>query len=49
MVGTAFRSLRMFGRPCGDNPAEKVILMTTMWDKISVDKGKEREGELRKN
>ena len=39
----------MFGKLCGDNPAEKVIFVTTMWDKISEDRGKEREGELRKN
>ena len=49
MAGSAFRNLRMFGKLCGDNPAEKVIFVTTMWDKISEDKGKEREAELRQN
>lgn len=48
MAETAFRSLRMFGKLCGENPADKVIFVTTMWDNISKDKGEEREEELRK-
>ena len=35
MSGTTFRNLRMFGKLCGDNPASKVIFVTTMWDKTS--------------
>ena len=36
MSGTTFRNLRMFGKLCGDNPASKVIFVTTMWDKTST-------------
>jgi len=34
--GTTFRNLRMFGKLCGDNPASKVIFVTTMWDQTST-------------
>ena len=43
MSGTTFRNLRMFGKLCGDNPASKVIIVTTMWDKTSARPGEPRE------
>src|SRR6266545_5584438 len=49
MAGTAFRNLRMFGKLCGDEPASRVVFVTTMWDKIREEKGEERERELSKN
>src|SRR6266545_5938689 len=49
MAGTAFRNLRMFGKLCGDSPASKVIFVTTMCDKIPLDRGEQREIELRSN
>ena len=50
MSGTPHRNLRMFGELCGDKAASKVILVTTMWDKMSGDlapKAKAREEELK--
>jgi len=49
MAGTAFRNLQMFGKLCGEEPASKVRFVTTMWDKISEEKGKERESEFSEN
>jgi len=43
MSGTTWRNLRMFGKLCGDNPASKVIFVTTMWDKTSTRQGEQRE------
>jgi len=42
MSGTTFRNLRMFGQLCGDNPAPKVIFVTTMWDKTSTRQGEQK-------
>jgi len=42
MSGTTFRNLRMFGKLCGDNPAPKVIFVTTMWDKTSTRQGEQK-------
>jgi len=50
MGGTPHRNLRMFGELCGRRAAEKVALVTTMWDKmVAVDqraKAENREKEL---
>jgi len=43
MGGAPQRNLRMFGRLCGDEPAKKVVFVTTMWDKISTNVGEQRE------
>ena len=50
VCGTPHRNLRMFGELCGDKAVLKVILVTTMWDKMSGDlapKAKAREEELK--
>jgi len=44
MSGATFQNLRMFGKLCGDNPASKVIFVTTMWDKTST-RQSEQKGE----
>jgi hypothetical protein len=46
MSGTPHRNLRMFGELCGDQAAKKVVLVTTMWDKVQQDMGARRENEL---
>jgi len=46
MAGTPHRNLRMFGELCGDNAVKKVVLVTTMWDKVQPDTGARRETEL---
>ena len=46
MGGTPQRNLCMFGKLCGDEPAKKVVFVTTMWDKISAEVGGKREKEL---
>jgi len=51
MAGTPHRNLRMFGELCGDQAVKKVVLVTTMWDKIQRDPGTgvRRENELFEN
>ena len=34
MSGSVCKNLDMFGRLCGDNAAQRVRLVTTMWDKV---------------
>jgi hypothetical protein len=49
MSGTPHRNLHMFGKLCGDQPAKKVVFVTTMWDKLTPEqqaRGKEREAQL---
>ena len=36
----------MFGELCGDQAVKKVVLVTTMWDKVQQDIGVRREKEL---
>lgn len=46
--GTANRNIRMFGKLCGSKAAEKVILVTTMWDQVAKqDEGKQRVAQER--
>ena len=49
MAEPACRNLLMFRRLCGDKAPSKVIFVTTMWDKISTDRGEQRELELVNN
>ena len=42
MSGTAFQTLRMFGKLCGDKAASRVIFVTTMWDKTSTRQGEQK-------
>ena len=49
MIGTPHRNLRMFGELCGDHAIKKIMLVTTMWDKVQRDTGVRRETELFEN
>ncbi|KAF9036858.1 hypothetical protein BJ165DRAFT_1506484 [Panaeolus papilionaceus] len=42
MSGTANRNIRMFGKLCGSKAAEKVVLVTTMWDLIARQDGENK-------
>ena len=47
MAGTIHRNLRMFGELCGDKSAKNVVLVTTMWDKVSSEEeASKREDSL---
>jgi hypothetical protein len=46
MGGSPHRNLRMFGELCGEQAAKKVVLVTTMWDKVQHTTGTRREDEL---
>lgn len=49
MSGAPHRNLRMFAQLCGDQGVKKVILVTTMWDKVKIWTGAQREHDLRLN
>lgn len=49
MSGAPHRNLRMFSQLCGDQGVKKVILVTTMWDKVKIWTGAQREHDLRLN
>ena len=49
MGGTPSRYFRMLGELCGDQAIKKVVLVTTMWDKVQWDTGVRREHELFEN
>jgi myosin heavy subunit len=46
MQGSARKNLIMFKQLCGTDAFKKVILVTTMWDKVSSDEAVMREKEL---
>lgn len=46
MQGGAWRNLLLFRELCGRHALKKVVLVTTMWDQISLEEGKTREQEL---
>ena len=46
MRGSARKNLIMFKQLCGTDALKKVILVTTMWDKVSSDEAVMREKEL---
>lgn len=46
MQGSAKKNLLMFKKLCGDDALRKVVLTTTMWDKIPHDEGVDREQQL---
>lgn len=46
MAGSPLRNLRMFGELCGDKAIERVVLVTSMWDKTDKKKAEKRESEL---
>lgn len=47
MGGTARRNLRMFHKLCGQDSLKNVVIVTTMWDKATLDDGERRERELK--
>jgi hypothetical protein len=47
MPGSTIRNLDMFRKLCGEDVFKKVILVTTMWDTVSVDVGIRRETQLK--
>lgn len=46
MAGSAKRNLLMFKKLCGNEALKNVILVTTMWEKVTVAEGAAREKEL---
>ncbi|KAI6095453.1 P-loop containing nucleoside triphosphate hydrolase protein [Pisolithus sp. B1] len=49
MAGTPLKNLRVFEKLCGKDAMYKVTLVTTMWDEVDPEVGKERLKELKKN
>ncbi|KAJ5169244.1 uncharacterized protein N7482_004838 [Penicillium canariense] len=47
MQGSARRNIMTFRDLCGEDALKKVILVTTMWDKVSSSEGNMREQELK--
>ena len=43
MAGSPHRNLRMFGELCGDQAVKKVVLVTTMWDRVFASSQKQQE------
>lgn len=46
MQGSAKRNLLMFKKLCGEDALKKVVLATTMWDKVPRREAEEREKQL---
>lgn len=46
MQGSAKKNLLMFKKLCGDEALQKVVLTTTMWDKVPDREAKDREQQL---
>ncbi|VUC35472.1 unnamed protein product [Clonostachys rosea] len=46
MQGSAKKNLLMFKQLCGQDALKQVILVTTMWDRVSREEGTRREEEL---
>jgi len=44
--GTSQRNLRMFRKLCGTDSLKNVVIVTTMWDKVTPEEGSRREQEL---
>ena len=47
MHGTSRRNLEVFSHLCGDSALDKVILATTMWNRVEEKEGTGRESDLR--
>ncbi|KXN84716.1 hypothetical protein AN958_12143 [Leucoagaricus sp. SymC.cos] len=47
MAGSPYKNLRMFGNLCGDDATTRVILVSTMWERVDPAVGAKREGQLR--
>lgn len=46
MQGSARKNLLIFRQLCGENALKRVVLVTTMWDKVPEDEASKREREL---
>lgn len=46
MQGSAKKNLLMFKKLCGEDALKKVVLATTMWDKVPQRQAEEREKQL---
>ena len=44
--GASKRNLRMFQKLCGRDSFKNVIIVTTMWDRVTPEEGQQREKEL---
>jgi hypothetical protein len=49
MYGTSRKNLAMFGKLCGTESADRVILATTKWRDVPDDVGLRRENQLAVN
>ena len=47
MQGSAKKNLMMFKKLCGEDALKKVLLVTTMWDRVSMEEGIKREDQLK--
>ncbi|CUS15775.1 unnamed protein product [Tuber aestivum] len=47
MEGSNMKNLKMFRELCGEKNFNNVVLLTTMWDKVSEEDGQKREDELK--
>ncbi|KAL4070380.1 hypothetical protein J3A83DRAFT_4524895 [Scleroderma citrinum] len=45
--GASERNLRMFRKLCGDDSLKNVVVVTTMWDKVTLEEGGRVEQELK--
>ena len=45
--GTSKRNLRMFQKLCGQDSFKNVIIVTTMWGRVTSEEGQQREQELK--
>ncbi|KAL4077619.1 hypothetical protein J3A83DRAFT_4215187, partial [Scleroderma citrinum] len=44
--GTSKRNIRIFQKLCGQDSLKNVVIVTTMWDKVTQEEGLRREQEL---
>jgi len=49
MSNSLHKQLHMFEKICGDNPANNVMFLSTMWDKANVEDAENREAALKKS
>ena len=47
MGGVAKQSFRSFRNLCGDTNLKNVVIVTSMWDKVTPEEGEAREEQLR--
>jgi len=47
MSGPTLTNTQVFGSMCGNKAMKCVVLATTMWDQVPIDKGMHREEELK--